>query len=71
VNAFAECFANVKTAMSSMFCPMEQHSLKNINNCLNTNIYSDLETFGGQISNPYLNVVIFFNTRFDYKSVAA
>ncbi len=35
---------------------------KNINNCLNTNIYSYLETPGGQISNPYLNVVHFFNT---------
>ncbi len=38
---------------------------KNINNCLNTNIYSYLETSGGQSSNPYLNVVHFFNTRVD------
>ncbi len=44
---------------------MEQHALKNINNCLNTNIYSYLETSGGQSSNPYLNVVHFFNTRVD------
>jgi hypothetical protein len=43
--------------------PMEQHALKNINNCLNTNIYSYLETSGVQSSNPYLNVVHFFNTR--------
>ncbi len=41
---------------------MEQHTLKNINNCLNTNIYSYLETSGGQSSNPYLNVVHFFIT---------
>jgi len=36
---------------------MEQHTLKNVNNCFNTNIYSYLETSGGQSSNPYLNVV--------------
>jgi hypothetical protein len=42
---------------------MEQHTLKNVNNCLNTNIYSYLEISGGQSSNPYLNVVQFFNTR--------
>ncbi len=35
---------------------------KNVNNCLNTNIYSYLETSGGQNSNLYLNVVHFFNT---------
>jgi hypothetical protein len=41
---------------------MKQHKLKNVNNCLNTNIYSYLETSGGQSSNLYLNVVHFFNT---------
>jgi hypothetical protein len=41
---------------------LEQHTLKNVNNCLNTNIYSYLETSGGQHSNLYLNVVVFFNT---------
>jgi hypothetical protein len=41
---------------------MEQHALKNVNNCLNTNIYSYLETSGGQSSNLYLNVFRFFNT---------
>jgi hypothetical protein len=40
---------------------MEQRTLKNVNNCLNTNIYSYLETSGGQSSNLYLNVVHFFN----------
>jgi hypothetical protein len=32
---------------------------KNVNSCLNTNIYSYLETSGGQSSNLYLNVVHF------------
>jgi hypothetical protein len=41
---------------------MEQRALKNVSNCLNTNIYSYLETSGGQSSNKYLNVVHFFNT---------
>jgi len=40
---------------------LEQHALKNANNCLNANIYSYLETSGGQSSNLYLNVVHFFN----------
>jgi hypothetical protein len=44
---------------------MEQHALKNVNSCLNTNIYSYLETSGGQSYNPYLNVVHFLNTRVD------
>ncbi len=41
---------------------MEQHTLKNVNNYLNTNIYFYLETSGGQISYLYFNVVHFFNT---------
>ncbi len=39
---------------------MEQHALKNVNNYLNTNMYSNLETSGGQSYNLYLNVVNFF-----------
>ncbi len=39
---------------------MEQHTFENVNNCLNTNIYSYLETSGGQSFNLYLNVVHFF-----------
>ncbi len=38
---------------------MEQRTLKNVNNYLNTNIYSYLETSGGQSSNLYLKVVHF------------
>jgi hypothetical protein len=49
---------------------MEQQTLKNVNNYLNTNIYSYLETTGGQSSNQYLNVN-FFNTSVNETSVAA
>jgi hypothetical protein len=38
---------------------MECHTLKNVNNCLNTNISFYLETSGGQGSNLYLNFVHF------------
>jgi hypothetical protein len=38
---------------------MEQHTLKKLSNYLNTNIYSYLETSGGQSCNLYLNVVHF------------
>jgi hypothetical protein len=41
---------------------MEQNALKNVNNCLNTNICPILETSGGQSSNLYLSVVHFFNS---------
>ncbi len=41
---------------------MEQHGLKIVDNCLNTNIYSYIETSGGQSSNLYLNVANFINT---------
>jgi hypothetical protein len=41
---------------------MEQHALKNVNNCLNTDIYSYLETYGVQSYNIFRNVVHFFNT---------
>jgi hypothetical protein len=41
---------------------MEQRTLKNINNYLNTKIYSYLETSSGQSFNLYLNIVHFFNT---------
>ncbi len=50
---------------------MEQRALKNVNNYLNTNIYTYLESSGGQISNLYLNVVHFFNTNVNKTSVAA
>jgi hypothetical protein len=46
-------------------------ALKNVNNCLNTNIYSYLETSGGQSSNLYLNVVHFFNASVNWTPLAA
>ncbi len=49
---------------------MEQCALKTVNNCLNVNIYSYLETFGDQSSILYLNVVHFFNTSLNETSVA-
>ncbi len=42
-------------------CNLTAH-FKNVNKYLNINIYSYLETSGGQNSNLYLNVVHFFNT---------
>ncbi len=50
---------------------MEQLTLKNVSNCLNTNIYSYLETSGGKSSNLYLNVAHCFNTSVNKTSVAA
>ncbi len=41
---------------------MEQHTLKNVGNCLNTNSYFYLETSGSKSSNLYLNVAHIFNT---------
>jgi len=50
---------------------MVQHALNNVNNYSNANIYSYLETSGGQSSTLYLNVVHFFNTSVNQTSVAA
>ncbi len=38
---------------------MEQHALKNVNNCLNTTIYTSLKTPGAHSSNLYLNITHF------------
>jgi hypothetical protein len=54
----------------SWFIQMEWCTLKDVNNCLNTKIYSFFETSGGQSSNLYLNVVHFFNTSVNYTFVA-
>ncbi len=50
---------------------MEQRTLKNVNNHLNINIYSYLETSVGQSSNQNLNVVHFFNASVNYTSAVA
>ncbi len=57
---------NILTLLLQLFMLFNGTTLfKNINHCLNTNIYSYLETSGGQSSNPYLNVAHFFNTKVD------
>jgi hypothetical protein len=43
---------------------LEQHALKNVNNCWNIKITFYLEASGGQYSNLYINVVHFFNPSF-------
>jgi hypothetical protein len=67
---FVDCEVHVNKFISSSFKrtqskiyfhAMEQRTLKNVNNYLSTNIYSYLETSGGQSSSLYLNVVHFFN----------
>jgi len=55
------CFESVSEACLGM----EQPTLKNVNNCLNSNIYSYSATSGGKSSNLYLNVVHFFDTSFN------
>jgi hypothetical protein len=57
--------------MSLAKSKMEQCTLKNVNNGLNSDIYSYLETSGGKSYNLYLNAVHFFNTSVNYTSVAA
>jgi hypothetical protein len=37
---------------------MEEHTFKNVNNCLNTKIYSYLETSVGRTYNPYLKAYL-------------
>ncbi len=62
---------DIYLVINELSTSIEQHTLKNVNNCLDTNIYSYLETSGGQISNLYLNVIHFFNTNVSKTSVAA
>jgi hypothetical protein len=50
---------------------MEQHTFENVNNYLNTNNYSYLETSGVQSYYTYLNVVHFFNTSVNEECHAA
>ena len=59
--SWLEVIAHIPSPNLAPILSMEQHALKNINNCLNTNIHSYLETSGGQSSNLYLYVANFFN----------
>ncbi len=52
----------LSVVLLNVIAPMEQSTLKNVNNYLNPNIFSYLETSGGQSSNLYLKAVHFFNT---------
>jgi hypothetical protein len=65
-----ECKNSINLVRKRSFL-MEEHALKKANNSFNTNIYSYLGTSGGQSSNLYLNVVHFFNTSVNSKSMAA
>jgi hypothetical protein len=58
VGHFCSKLANVNKSLGSGTAYFN----KNVNNYLNTNIYSYQETSGGQSSNLYLNLVHFFNT---------
>jgi hypothetical protein len=54
-----------------MVAVMEQRALKNVNNYLNTNIYTYLEACVSKSSNLYSNVAHFFNTIVKKTSVEA
>jgi hypothetical protein len=53
---------NIVIFATVIITAMKQCTLKIVSNCLNANIYSFLETSGGQSSYLYFNVVHFFNT---------
>ncbi len=52
-------FTTVNALQEPLNKVMEQRTLRNVNNYLNTNIYSYLETSGGQRSNLYFRQFIF------------
>ncbi len=54
--------ASLASGKGMEIAPVERRTLGNVNNYLNINIYSYLETSGGQSPNLYLKVVHFFNT---------
>jgi len=54
-------FFQIFVDLTLNFCldAMEQHALRNVDNCLNTSIYFYLETSGGQSFKQYLMLFIF------------
>ncbi len=66
---FLSLFSLVSNVVRKLWLPLpnlnvacttnETARFKSVNNCLNTNIYSSLKTFGGKSSNLYLNAVHF------------
>ncbi len=61
MNFFLKILVLILLKQQVFLIRMEQRALKNVISCLNTNIYSNLGTSGGQSSNLYLNVVHFLN----------
>ncbi len=53
---------NMLQLLGAFTISMQQRALKNVKNCLNANIYSYIETSGGQSYNIYLKAVHFYNT---------
>ncbi len=60
--AYKRMFQELSFVCQIDYFSMEQHTLKNVNSCWNTQITFYLETSGGQNNNIYLNVVHLFNT---------
>jgi hypothetical protein len=57
------CFECKRVFLNNEINQGKSTVLKMLNNCLNSNIYSYLDTSGGQSSNLYKNVVHFFYIR--------
>jgi hypothetical protein len=57
--------------ITRVICRNGTANFKNMNNCLNTNIYSYLEISGDQCSNQYINVVHCFYTSVSKTPAAA
>jgi hypothetical protein len=55
------CSEEIKNIYEDLQLQWNGILLKNVNNCFDPNIYSYLETPGGQSYNLYLNVDHFFN----------
>jgi len=58
----SQCMLALCKCILQSLCSNGTAHFKNVNNCLNTNICSYLETSGGQSYSLYLTVVLLFNT---------
>ncbi len=65
------CHVEKHMFMLTLLQPNGTAHLKNVNNYLNANIYSYIETSGGQSCNLHINAVHIFNTSVNYISVTA
>ncbi len=59
---FGKNLPNIANENTEMCCLMEHHNFKNVNNSLNTNIYSFLETSGGKRVIIYNKMLFIFST---------